>query len=148
ELEEDAANEPRTHARHDGGERLDRLRVRDRMRERARGTEALGEEQDAVDLRALGRLLDPAVCVEEARLELEYELADPTEAEMPGLDDPGVDGADRHLHDTLTVHPRDGSVRMRLARHSAASVEVFPQRVRPMRPVVMEDQTPRIRMTL
>jgi len=118
------------------------------VRERARGTEALGEEQDPVDAGTLGRLLDPAVRVEEPRLELEHQLADSAETEVPWLDDPGMDRADGHLHDAISLHAGDGSVRVRLARNGTVCVEILPKRMQAARPVVMENETSRIRMPL
>ena len=84
------------------------LRVSDRMRERARAAEPFGEEEHSLDRRPLRRLLDPAVRVEEARFEVEDQLPDTTEAEVAWLDDPRVDGTDRHLHHPFTSDAGDG----------------------------------------
>ena len=50
------------------------------------------------------RVLDPAVLIAEGDLEMEDVLAVALEAEVPGLDDPGVDRADRHLVDLVALH--------------------------------------------
>ena len=50
------------------------------------------------------RVLDPAVLIAEGDLEVEDVLAVALEAEVPGLDDPGVDRADRHLVDLVALH--------------------------------------------
>ena len=65
----------------DGGVARQRLRVVDRA--------LVGPAEQ--------RLLDAAVLIAERDLEMEDVLAVALEAEVPGLDDPGVDGADGHL---------------------------------------------------
>ena len=55
---------------------------------------------------ALGQLLDPAVGVEEPRLQVQDRLADGREAEVARLDDPGVDRPDRDLDDLVALDVR------------------------------------------
>src|SRR5581483_5270447 len=148
ELEEDAADQQRPPARRNVGERPYRLRVRDGVRERAHAAQTLREMQDTIDALPFGGLLDAAMRVEEARLELQDDLPDAAEAEVAGLDDPGMDRTDGHLHHALAPDAGHRLVRVRHAGHRARRVEVLPQRVEATRPIVVQHEAPGIGMAL
>ena len=57
-----------------------------------------------LEARALGGALEAAVLVEESRVEVEDLLADEVEAEVPRLDDPGVNRSDRDLVGVSALH--------------------------------------------
>ena len=73
------------------------LRIGDGVGDRVGGARALYVGQALSDLDTLGRALEATVLVEEPEVEVQDPLADDVEAKVPGLDDPGVDRADRHL---------------------------------------------------
>ena len=95
---------------HQPQRRFRRQRVGDRVGDRAGAAGALGEGERGDRLRPRGGPLEPAVLVEEARIEVEDALADDVEAEVPRLDHPGVDRADRDLEGPLPRH-RHGPAR-------------------------------------
>ena len=85
------------------GQLFDRLRVRQRVGDRADAAGALHDRQRRGERAALDQLLEPAMHEEEPGVEVEDALADRREAEVAGLDDAGVDRADRELVDALAV---------------------------------------------
>src|SRR4029450_2361898 len=89
----------------------------------------------------LGALVDEA----EPRLEVHDRLALDAEAEGAGLDDPGMDRARRDLEEAVALAAAQGK---RLARVSEvrARHDVTAQRVISVGPVLMERETPQIRM--
>jgi hypothetical protein len=82
----------------------------------------------------------------ESRLEVHDRLAFDAEAEVSGLDDPGVDRPDGDLEDALAL---DTAKRERLAGidEVRAGHRVVTQRVIALRPVLMEGQPPEIRVS-
>ena len=59
----------------------------------------LGEMDASLVGTAAHRRLDAAMLIAERDFKMEHALAVTIEAEMPGLDDPGMHRADRHLVD-------------------------------------------------
>src|SRR5262249_8848076 len=96
---------------------------------------------------ALEELLRALVDEAEAGLEIYDRRALDAEAEVARLDDPRVHGAHGDLEDALAVDPLE---RKRLARVDEVRprYDVAAQRVVPLRPVLMEGETPEIRVTL
>ncbi len=96
----------------------------------------------------LEALLDALVDVEQPKLEVQDRFAGHAEPEVPGLDDAGVNGSDRHLEHALAGH---GPERMEVpgdARHDAVVGKVLAERPRAVRPVVVKRDARRIRMAL
>ena len=84
-------------------ERLDRLRVGQGVGDGAHAAGPLHDRQRAPEGAALGELLEAAMDEAQPRVEVEDPLADRREAEVAGLDDAGVDRADRQLVDALAL---------------------------------------------
>ncbi len=103
QLEGDAADEPGPRRDDDAGDLLERLAVAHAVRERADPADPLGDEERVERREPLHPLLQPAMRVEETRVEVEHGLADRREAEVARLDDAGVDRADRDLEDALAL---------------------------------------------
>ncbi len=103
QLEGDAAQ--RLGAERDlaAGERLDRLAVGRRVADRRVAGDRLHRVERALGRPADERPLDAAVLVAERDLQVEDLLAVALEAEVPRLDDAGVDRADRDLVDLLAL---------------------------------------------
>src|SRR5258708_24028038 len=118
------------------------------MRYGADAADPLCQDQRALDGPSFGRFLDPEMRVEESGLEIEHELAHPAEAEVARLDDPGVDRPDRDLDDPLAVHAGHGHIVMHDAGDPGAPSEVLAQWMHSMRPIGMEDQPARVRVSL
>src|SRR5215471_5112604 len=76
---------------------LHRLRVRPGVGHGAVAGYAAGEPVCFGDAEGLEALFDALVYVAQSLLQPQHLLADDLEAEVPGLDDPRVDGADRNL---------------------------------------------------
>ena len=75
----------------------------------------MGVRERCGGLLALGGPLEPAVLVEQPWVHCEDALADDVKAEVPGLDDPGVDRADSDLVDAVAgdrCHPQLGVLGM------------------------------------
>ena len=83
---------------------LARMGVREAVRHRAPGAGAADVASAVGERAALGRALEPAVLVEETRVEVEDPVPDDVEAEVAGLDHAGVDRPDRHLVRVLAAH--------------------------------------------
>ncbi len=109
--------------------------------------DAFGERGRAVEGKALEELLGALVDEAESRLEVHDRLALDAEAEVAGLDDAGVDRPHGDLEDALTL---DVPERKRLARLDEVGTrhDVTTQRVISLRPVLMECESPKIRMPL
>src|SRR5690606_15438791 len=104
---------------------LDGLGVGDGVGAGASTADPLGDLEDVGRGPALGQLLDTAMGVEEARLQMEDGLPDGGEAEMARLDDASVDRADRDLDEALAVQPVE-LVRLALdPRHGDRWVEIL-----------------------
>ena len=87
------------------GQGLDDLAVRGGVGDRRVAGRRLGVMDGALVGTADQGLLDAAVLIAEGYLEVEDPLAVALEAEMAGLDDARVHGADRHLVDLLALDP-------------------------------------------
>src|SRR5262249_13359969 len=113
ELEPDDA-EPAGARRHgDAGQLLDRLAVSEDVTNARVAGDALGERGCRVEREPLEELLGALVDEAESRLEVHDRLALDAEAEVTGLDDPGVDRPHGDLEDALAF---DAPERKRLAR--------------------------------
>src|SRR2546422_6157818 len=108
--------------------------------------DALGECRRPVERKALEELLRALVDEPESSLEVHDRLALDAEAEVPGLDDPGVDWPHGDLEDSL---PLDMPERKRLARVDEVRARhgVAAQWVIALRPVLMEREAPEIRVS-
>ncbi len=83
---------------------LQRLAVGERMPDRGIAGDSLGEGDALRRPAALEELLRTLVGEVEPRLHVDDRLAHHAEAEVAGLDHPGMDGAHRNLVDTLAAH--------------------------------------------
>ncbi len=107
ELEQQGPRPARFARRGQAQRRLAGERVGDRVGDRAGAAGALGERQARLRLRPLGRALEAAVLVEEPGIDQQDPLADDVEAEVAGLDHPGVDRPDGDVVGALAAN-RDG----------------------------------------
>ena len=130
------------------GQRLDGLAVGHGVGEGAGPADPLGDLEHLVEPLPFGQLLQPAVAVEEARLQVEDHLANRGKAEVPRLDDPGVDRPDRNLHDPLAVQVVEAVRRAGHAGHGHGGIEVLAQGVYALRPVVVQHQPAGVGMAL
>ena len=89
-----------------------RGRRRRRSRPRRRRRRAPTNAHAAVERRALGGPLEPAVLVEEAGVEVQDAVADDVEAEVAGLDHARVDRPDRDLVGVVRRAPGRSSCRV------------------------------------
>ena len=147
ELEQDDS-QPRGPRRHRAArERLERLAVREDVADARVARDALGERGRPVEGQALEELLRALVHEAETRLEVHDRLALDAEAEVPGLDDSGVDRPHGDLEDALALHAPE---RERLTRVDEVRAwhGVAAQRVIALRPVLMEREPSSIRMPL
>jgi len=87
----------------------------------------------------LEELLDALVDEPQARLHAQDRLADHPEAEVPRLDQPGVDRADGDLVDTGALD-RDEGVLPRVGDQGGHGARVTAHRVPPVGPVLVEHQ--------
>ena len=101
QLESDAPDEPGPRRGVDAGNLLECLAVAQAVRDRADPADTLGDVERVERREPLHPLLQPAMRVEQARVEIEHGLADRREAEVTRFDDAGVDRADRDLEDAL-----------------------------------------------
>ena len=135
----------RARARHlDAGDLLGGLAEPEPVRDRAHAADPLGDVERVRRRQPLDALLQAAVGVEEARLEVQHRLADRAEAEVAGLDDAGVDRAHRHLEHALALDDQVRELLGRLHRRALAGVEALAQRVEALRPAVVHDERPRV----
>jgi len=67
------------------------------MRYRTHTADAFDDVECLIDGQALDTLLQAPVCIEQARLEVEYLFANRAESKMTGFDDPGVNWTDWHF---------------------------------------------------
>ena len=107
-----------------------------------------GQEYPVTPREPLESFLRSLVDVEQPKLEVQDGLAGHAEPEMPWLDDPGVNGSDRHLEHTLAGHGPKRMGRTMDARHDAIIRKVLAERPRAVRPIVMQRDTCWIRMAL
>ena len=87
---------------------FDRLREGERVGDGAVARGAAGELRALVEARAGHQRLDALVHIAEPLLEPHHRLAVGGEAEMPGLDDAGMDRADRDLVQILALDGQEG----------------------------------------
>ena len=121
-------------------------RRRGRPRRRRRSARRSGAPRSADFPSA--ELLDATMGVEQARFEVQHHLADGREAEVPRLDDAGVDRPDRDLDDAVAVQAVERLHRRRDARRRRGRIEVLAQRVDASRPLLVQDQAARVRVPL
>jgi hypothetical protein len=113
--------------------------------ERRIARNALGQKHGAVNGEILEELLGSLVRVEHAELQIEDRLAGDGEVEVAGLDDAGVNGADRNLEDALTVSgPVDVLLAFKRGQHGVER-KILAQRMH-IGPVIVERHAARIRM--
>ena len=104
ELEQDRSRPGELRGRREPERLLAGVCVGDAVRDGAGRAGARDVRSALVECRAFGRALEAAVLVEEPRVELEDQIADDVEAEVAGLDHPGVDRPDRDLVRVVAVH--------------------------------------------
>ena len=138
QLEQDRARACHSCARDKAERRLARLRIRDAVGDRAGGTGTLGVGDPVAELGSLGGPLEPAVLVEQPSVEVQDAIAHEVEAEVPGLDHAGMDGADRNLVRIVTAD-RHGP-----ARNVRLVVDEWPERLWPSK----SDAVEVVRLTL
>ncbi len=97
----------------------------------------------AAERATLDELLEAAMDEEESRVEVEDPLADRREAEVAGLDDPGVDRADRELVDALAVDLERHEAPLGVGRPDVGR-DVLAERVVAARPALVEDEPTRV----
>ena len=106
---------------------------------------ALGQKHRAVDGEILEELLGSLVRVEHAQLQVEDGLAGDGEVEVAGLDDAGMNRADRNLEDALSVSgPVDVPLAFKRRQHGVER-KILAQRMH-VGPVIVERHAARIRM--
>ena len=88
-----------------------------------------GVGERVVGVAALGGALESAVLVEQARVHREDALSDDVEAEVPGLDDAGVDRADRDLVDAVAAARGSSTARGRSGCAARARIGEWPANV-------------------
>ena len=130
------------------GEALDGVRVRERVAHRGIAGDRLGEEDPVPPWQRLEALLDPLVDVEQPKLKVQNRLARDTEPKVAGLDDARVDGTYGDLEHPLSRHRPEGMEFALDARHRSRAREILPERMHPLRPVVVECHAGRVRMAL
>ena len=131
QLERDAPDEPGPRRDVDAGNLLERLAVAQPVRDRADAADTLGDVERVERREPLHALLQPAMRVEQARVEVEHGLADRREAEVARLDDAGVDRADRDLEDALAFGDEVRELVGGLDRDALRPVERLAQREEP-----------------
>ena len=80
----------------------------ERIGDRAVARDAAGELRRPLEVGAGHQRLDPLVDVAQPLLEADHRLAARGEAEMAGLDDPGMDRPDRNLMQALALGGEEG----------------------------------------
>ncbi len=103
QFEQNGAHELRTRRNLDLRRPLDGLAECRAVGEGRIAGNALGQKHRAVDGKILEELLGSLVRVEHAQLQVEDGLAGDGEVEVAGLDDAGMNRADRNLEDALSV---------------------------------------------
>ena len=112
ELEQDRARASELRGRREPERLLAGVRVGDAVRDRAGGAGARRRtRRPSSSVAPLGGPLEPAVLVEEARVEVEDPVADDVEAEVAGLDHAGVDRPDGDLVGVVRREPGRSSRR-------------------------------------
>ena len=99
QFQRDDAQRGRPRRAFGAGQRLDQLAIGGRVTGGGIAGDRLGEMDASLVRAAAQRRLDAAMLVAERDFEMEDALAVAIEAEMPGLDDPGMHRADRDLVD-------------------------------------------------
>ena len=123
ELRHHAAQDGRPRRRRDAERCLDRQRKRKAERD---GRIARCARDDVAGLRHLGaaeQTVDTLVHVAEPLLDPRHGLAVRGEAEMAGLDDPGMDRPDRDLVEAVAVHRQEVVIRRIAARRRRAGTK-------------------------
>ena len=123
QLEGNAPDEPGPRRGVDAGDLLERLTVAEGVRDRADPADPFGDVERIERREPLHPLLQPAMRVEQARVEMEHGLADRREAEVTRLDDAGVDRPDRNLEDALALGDEVRELVGGLARDAPRPVE-------------------------
>ncbi len=122
ELEQDRPRAGELRGGREAERLLARLRVRNGVRDPAAGARACDDRQAVLERKALGGTLEAAVLVEEPGINVQDQVADDVEPEVPRLDHPGMDRADGDLVRIGAVHRRCEPGRGgRRARRAAAA---------------------------
>ena len=116
------------------------------MGDRAHAAGALHDRQRCAEGAALDQLLETAMDEAQPSVEVEDALADRREAEVAGLDDAGMDRADRELVDAFAVDLKRDEMAIGLGRPDIAW-DVLAEWVVAARPALVEDKPAWIWMT-
>src|SRR5690349_2019530 len=106
-FESQRAQPLRARRRRARAESLERLAVGPTVRDGGIAGDASGQAVPLDEPRAREQLLDAFVDVPQPFLEPQHLLANDGEAEMSGLDDAGMHGADRNLVDAVARHAHE-----------------------------------------
>ena len=94
QLESDGPDKPRPRRRVDAGNLFQCFAVAQAVRDRAHPADTLSNREGVEGWEPFHALLQPAMGVEQARVEIQHSLADRREPEVTRFDDAGVDRAD------------------------------------------------------
>src|SRR5207244_3083279 len=128
ELERNGANRSRPAWRLDTGDLLDGLAKPQAMRDRTNAADPLNDVERVQGAQPLDALLQPAVCVEESRVQVQHRLADRAEAEVAGLDDARVNRSHRHFEHSLSLDEQVRKLHRWLHGGTLAGIERLAQR--------------------
>ena len=143
QFEQNGAHPLRTRRNRDSRSPLHRLAESRAMRERRIAGDALGEKDGAVDGKIFKKFLGSLVRVEHAQLQVQDGLARDGEVEVAGLDDTGMNRADRNVEDALSVRgPVDVPFALEWRQHGVER-KILAQRMH-VGPVIVERHAPRI----
>src|SRR5665647_1800174 len=140
QLESDATDEPGPRRGVDVGNLLECLTVTQAVRDRADPTDTLGDVKRIERREPLHPLFQPAMRVEQARVEIEHGLADRRKAKVTRFDDAGVDRADRDLEDALAFGDEVRKLIGGLDRDPLRSVESLAEREYALWPPVVDHE--------
>src|SRR5258708_1661634 len=101
QLDTDSPDDPAPRWGVDPGTLLECLAIAQAVRDRADPADALADVECVERRELLHPLLQPAMRVEQARVEMEHGFTDRRKTEVTRFDDAGVDRADRDLEDAL-----------------------------------------------
>ena len=119
QFEQNGAQELRPRGNLDFRCPLNRLAECSAMRKRRIARNALGQKHGTVDREILEQLLGSLVRVEHAELQVQDGLAGHGEIEVSGLDDAGMNRADRNLEHALSIcGPVDVPLPLKRRKHS------------------------------
>ena len=127
QLGHDAPQQDRPRRHRPAERRLDGPGVGPGIRDRAVARQAAGQTRTALDIGADEKPLDALVHVTQPLLEPHHRLAVGGEAEMAGLDDAGMDRADRNLVQALALDRQERVALLALASRPATMVEPGPR---------------------